>query len=75
MFLSEKEYRHAVDMMSGREPKSRLLEELGEWFQRTFHQTVYDYICDRTNQGRLRLRIFFVGSEGEKENDEGIESG
>lgn len=72
MFLSEKEYRHAVDLMSGREPKSRLLEELGEWFQITFHQTVYDYICDRTNQGRLRLRIFLWDQKEKKKMMKGL---
>lgn len=72
MFLSEKEYRHAVDLMPGREPKSRLLEELGEWFQGTFHQTLYDYICDQTNQGRLRLRILLWDQEAKKKMMRGL---
>ena len=57
MLLSEQEYSHAVDILAGRTDREPLLQEFEEWFEETFGLKVYDYICDVTKAGRVRLKV------------------
>ena len=57
MLLSGQEYSHAVDILAGRTGREPLLQEFEEWFEETFGLKVYDYICDVTKAGRVRLKV------------------
>lgn len=57
MFLSEKEYGHAVAVLSGKVEKTPFFAEVEQWFKNAFRLQLYDYYCDCTNGGLPRVRL------------------
>lgn len=57
MFLDDEEYRHVVGLMGKEIQPSPLLVELKAWAEKEMQLKVYDYICDYTTNGMIRLRI------------------
>lgn len=57
MFMTETELSETLDLLSGRRSRSVLLNELGTWAESVFQVKVYNYFCDCTKNGLLRVRL------------------
>ena len=57
MFMTEKEYKETLDLLSKNKKPDSLLEELDIWAREFFQVVVYNYFCDITSNGLLRLRL------------------
>lgn len=57
MFMTEKEFNKTVDLLSGRVEPGSLLAGLKVWAREDLQVEVYNYFCDHTSNGLLRLRL------------------
>lgn len=57
MFLTTEQYNETLELMSGNIKPSMLLQDLKAWVQEKYQLEVYNYLCDYTTNGLLRLRL------------------
>ena len=57
MFMTEPEYKETLDLLSKSKKPTLLLEELDIWAREFLQAVVYNYFCDTTKNGLLRLRL------------------
>lgn len=57
MFLSDKQYAHAMELYTKRKQPSPLLTELAAWAYTAYDITVIDYICEQNDRQGLILRL------------------
>ena len=57
MFLEDKDIQKVLDTINGRTPEDEVLKDMKVFFKEEFDINILDYICDRTKDGLLRLKI------------------
>lgn len=67
MFLEPKQYEHVIEILSGKIKPEPLLAQLQEWARRTMEIEVYDFSCDYSKSGFLRLQIILWDREEYRE--------
>lgn len=72
MFLSEMDYNHIIDLMEEKTKPSPILSDLQEWFYDKYEIKLYDYICDTTNDGLIRLKAVLFGYEEQRKMCNGV---
>lgn len=55
MFLSDEQYIHAKELYENTKEPTPLLADLSAWAIRKYGIAVIDYICDKRNDGKLRM--------------------
>lgn len=64
LFLTDEEYNHVMDLIENRTVPTPLLAEFREWFFTRYGVRLYDYFCDNTADGLIRLRaVLFRSSD------------
>ena len=63
MLLSEKEYLHVLDMMNGNNESDPIFTGFRDFFRKTFNCELYDYIVDKIDSERGRLRYVVWDTE------------
>lgn len=71
MFMTEKEFNETVDLLSGRVEPGSLLAGIKVWAREALEVEVYNYFCDRTSNGLLRLRLVLWDFTVERKMHEG----
>lgn len=66
MFLEEEQYIHAMALFDGKIRPEPLFAEFRVWFSQKYQITLYDYICDFTNNGLTRLKALLWNEDDEK---------
>ena len=71
MFMTEPEYKETLDLLSKSKKPNLLLEELDIWAREFLQAVVYNYFCDTTKNGLLRLRLVLWDFATEREMHDG----
>lgn len=66
MFLNENEYQHVIGLINGTIKVPPFLSDLQKWYKKNYNVQLYDFICDNTSNGLIRLRIVVWGYEDER---------
>lgn len=66
MFLKSSEYNHVIDLLERKIKPPPLFIELEKWYETSFGQKLYGYICDHTSNGLIRLQLVLWGHEDKR---------
>lgn len=55
--MTEKEFNETLDLLSGKKEPGALIRDLKMWAVDSLQVEVYNYFCDRTTNGLLRVRL------------------